>query len=63
MINNGEKKMKATYRIQNQDGTIYGAGTEAGSWFHLEDARKIVNYNKGQRIVESNGVEILWETL
>lgn len=54
---------RATYRIQNQDGTIYGAGTEAGSWFHLEDARKIVNYDKGQRIVESNGVEILWEVL
>lgn len=51
------------YRIQNSDGTIFNAGTGNDSWFTLEDARKLVDYSKGQRIVESNGVNILWEIL
>jgi hypothetical protein len=51
------------YRIQNKDGTIYNAGTGKDSWFTLDEARKIVDYDKGQRIVESNGAYILWEIL
>jgi len=51
------------YRIQNSDGSIYNAGTGLDSWFNLEDARKLVNYSQGQRIVESDGVNILWEIL
>jgi hypothetical protein len=51
------------YRIQNHDGTIYNAGTGKDSWFSLEKAREIVNYNIGQRIIESDGVNILWEVL
>jgi len=53
--------MKAKYRIQNENGTFLNAGTGLGSWFTLEDARKIVS--EGQRIVEHDGVNILWEIL
>ncbi len=53
--------MKATYRIQNANGTMLNAGTGNESWFTLEDARGLVDYNDGQRIIESNGVDILWE--
>jgi hypothetical protein len=49
------------YRIQNFNGTFFNAGTGLDSWFSLENARKIVNYQIGQRIIESNGVDILWE--
>ena len=55
--------MKAKYRILNKNRTFLNAGTDKGSWFHLEDARKIVNYNDGQMIVEHDGVNILWEVL
>ena len=55
--------MKTKYRIQNADGTILNAGTGKDSWFNLETARKKVNYRIGQRIVEHDGVNILWETL
>lgn len=49
------------YRIQLPDGRILNAGTGLDSWFTLKDAREIVNYNEGQRIVESDGVNLLWE--
>lgn len=52
---------KATYRIQNENGTFLNAGTGFDSWFTLEDARAKVNYEIGQRIIESDGVNILWE--
>ena len=51
------------YRIQNADGTFLNAGTGEDSWFTLEDARALVNYEIEQRIVESDGFYILWETL
>lgn len=53
----------AKYRIQNENGTFLNAGTGVDSWFTLEDARKLVNYEIGQRIVEHNGVSILWEIM
>lgn len=53
----GERK----YRIQNADGTILNAGSLQDSWFSLDVARSIVDYEAGQKIVESNGVNILWE--
>jgi len=53
--------MKANYKIQNANGTFMNAGTDEPSWFNLEDARKLVNYDRGQRIVEHDGVNILWE--
>lgn len=53
----------ANYRIQNENGTFLNAGTGLDSWFTLEDARKLVNYEIGQRIIESDGVRILWEIL
>lgn len=53
--------MTTPYRIQRADGTFLNAGTGIDSWFTLEDARKTVNYEKGERIIESNGVDILWE--
>ena len=52
---------QAKYRILNADKTYLNAGTDKGSWFNLADARKTVNYDKGQIIVEHNGVDILWE--
>ena len=51
------------YRVQNADGTMLNAGTGIDSWFTLEDARSLVNYKDGQKIVESNGMDILWEIL
>ncbi len=55
--------MKANYRIQNSDGTFLNAGTGSESWLTLEDARNIVDYKSGQRIVECDGGNILWEIL
>ena len=51
------------YRIQNQNGTFLNAGTGQDSWFTLEKARNIVNRDTGQKIVEHDGVNILWEVL
>ena len=53
--------MKASYRIQKADGKFLNAGTDLNSWFHLEEARKTVKREEGQRIIESDGVNILWE--
>jgi len=53
--------MKANFRIQNANGTYLNAGTGLDSWFTLEDARNIVNYEIGQKIVEHNGVAVLWQ--
>jgi len=55
--------MKCKYRIQNANGTFLNAGTGRDSWFTLDTARKLVNYEIGQRIIESDGVNILWEVL
>lgn len=55
--------MKSNYRIQNEDGTFLNAGTELDSWFTLEEAYKTVNYKIGQRIVEHDGVNVLWEVM
>ena len=49
------------YRIQTADGKILNAGTGLESWFSLDHARTLVNYDEGQRIIESDGVNILWE--
>lgn len=56
-------KTESGYRIQNADGTFLNAGTDKGSWFTLVDARGTVNYEIGQRIVEHDGVNVLWEVL
>ncbi len=52
---------ESRYRIQNENGTFLNANTGEDSWFTLEKARKLVNYNKGQRIIESDGIHVLWE--
>ena len=54
--------MKTTFRIQRDNRTYLNAGIGEDSWFTLERARELVNYEKGQRIVEHNGVDVLWET-
>lgn len=51
----------ANYRIQNSDNTYLNAGTGNDSWFTLDQARELVNYDNGQRIIESDGVNVLWE--
>ena len=58
-----DKTKPLKFRIQNSDRTFFNAGTGKNSWFTLDKARSLVNYNKGQRIVESDGVNILWEVL
>lgn len=62
-MNTTIKPVKAKYRIQNEDRTFLNAGTDLPSWFHLETAYKTVNYAQGQRIVEHDGVNVLWEVL
>ena len=59
LVNN---KMNQTYRIQNENGTFHNAGTGLDSWFTIEAARSIVNYEIGQRIVFSDGMDLLMET-
>ncbi len=49
------------YRIKNKDGTIFNAGTGRDSWFSLDDARNLVDYDRGQTIIETDGVNTLWE--
>lgn len=49
------------YRIRKVDGRFLNAGTGLDSWFTLENARKIVNYENGETIIESDGVNVLWE--
>jgi len=53
--------MKYTFRIQYADGTFLNAGTGEDSWFSLENARSKVNREAGQMIIESDGMDILWE--
>jgi len=53
--------MKLRYRIQKEDGRFLNAGTGEDSWFTLDQARQIVDYSKGQRIVEHDGMNVLWE--
>jgi hypothetical protein len=52
---------KPNYRIQTADGRFRFAGTDQPSWLTLETARTLVNYETGERIVEHNGVNVLWE--
>ena len=52
---------KSKYRIRKENGTFKNAGTDLPSWFTLEDARNNVDYDKNETIVESDGVNILWE--
>jgi len=55
--------MKANYRIQKENGKFLNAGTGLDSWFTLDQAKQIVNYNIGEKIVECDGMNILWEVL
>jgi len=49
------------YRIRTHDNRFKYAGTDNPSWFTLEQARDIVNYARGEEIVEHDGVNVLWE--
>ena len=52
------------YRILLPDGKFLGAGSDhLPSWFSLQKAYEIVDYTNGERIVEHDGVNILWEVL
>ena len=55
--------MKNPYRIVNADRTIMNAGTGLDSWFSLDQARKLVNYEAGQMIYQHDGMNLLWEVL
>ena len=53
VITTKANKMQANYRIQTAEGKLkYTGGTEMGSWFFLEDARALVDYSKGEKIVK-----------
>lgn len=54
-------KNETRYRILKADGRIRNAGTDEPSWFTLEQARAIVDYERGESIVEDDGVNILWQ--
>lgn len=56
--------MKAKFRILTADRRIKFTGTATGSWFTLEGAKNLVDYNKGESIYEydTNG-DRLWEVL
>lgn len=49
------------YRILRSNGTYLNAGTGIDSWFTLDRARELVNREKGEIIVEHDGVNVLWE--
>lgn len=51
------------YRILTQDRKIKYAGTDHPSWFTLAEAKCRVDYTKGEKIIEHDGVNILWEVL
>lgn len=55
--------MKKKYRIVKSNGTLLNAGTDKPSWFTLEKARELVDYSKGEKIIEHNGMYALWEVL
>ncbi len=42
-------------RILNSDGTILNANTDLNSWFSVNEARELCNYEIGQRIFRHNG--------
>ena len=50
------------YRILTAEGRIKYTGTIQGSWFTLEKARTLVNYELGEMIYEYNyDRERMWE--
>ncbi len=52
------------YRILKSDGKFLGANRDdLPSWFSLQKARELVDYSSGERIIEHNGMDILWEVL
>jgi hypothetical protein len=56
-----KKDNQLKYRILKANKKIKFAGTGMDSWFTLETARTLVDYSLGESIVESDGVNILWE--
>ena len=57
--------MKATYRIITKKGLIKYAGSNRGSWFTLQQAKKLVNKKEGEKIYEYSlkTMRKLWEVL
>ena len=52
-IKQREIDMNANYRIQTSEGKFKFTGnSETGSWFFLQDARNLVDYNEGEKIVK-----------
>ena len=56
-------KDKRKYKILNSDLKVQYTGTIKGSWFTLEEARRIVDYDKGEMIYEYSGgfTDRLWQ--
>lgn len=53
--------MKAVYRIHNIENKVMHTG--GNSWMTLEEARKLVDYSKGEMIYEYSDdyMDTLWE--
>ena len=43
---------KTNYRILTSEGNVKFTGTSIGSWFTLEDAKKLVDRNNGETIYQ-----------
>ena len=56
-------KDKRKYKILNSDLKVQYTGTIKGSWFTLKEARRIVDYDKGEMIYEYSGgfTDRLWQ--
>lgn len=54
---------KTNFRIKKANGRYLNVGTDKPSWFKINDAREIVDYDKGQCIIEHDGVRELHEIL
>jgi hypothetical protein len=50
------KTQKCDYKIKNADGTYLFAGTGLNSWFTIDQARKLVKREIGQKIVCHTGL-------
>lgn len=57
--------MKAKYKILTADYKVRYTGTSFGSWLTLEQAKRLVNTNKGEMIYEYDIYRNvrLWEVL
>lgn len=59
------KKNLDVFRILDKNGLIKYTGSNIGSWFTLEKAKKLVNKSQGEKIYEYSNdyMNKMWEVL